>query len=598
MPNVPDRSWYDPVLNAHLHTGSNAQDKAIDLGGMPPRRVAMDIETPGLDRAFEINCVTAAWYEGDQVHSVLLDPLRRPADKMAVHNIVHKSASLVFHNAPFDVPALYHHGLITAETINRIADTLVLARMAIPDVTQRRDLSTLAVEYLGMSDFSGGMSKAFKAAGYGKTADGYEGMDIDSPIYRQGAMADTVATLRLEPVMRQKCRDWLTDHPFKDHGASNDSEADYLIGVQETVNRVMLRRTARGLAVDRDYLDKYIERVHEEQLIHTSVLAQHDLEGGTGKGGKVIEYLSSIGELPSDWPRTPTGKLSASKEHLAELDHPLVVAQRRLAEIEKVTGYLTKVHRQSTVTGRCHPQVAVLGASATGRMSYSSPELQQFSADARPILCDDGQGLTSIDWSQIEPVTMGLLAKDAKFLDPYERGEDLYEPLMRAAGVDRKLAKVVLLASMYGQGDAAMAGRIGQSQTRAAQIRRQINSAMPRCAAWMTGQQDWAEKAGSVITAGGRMLPVDSKGAFRAVNYVVQGSAYDVLAYSIVEMERRGIGDSLHLAMHDEVVVDTPVADEVREIMQTPPDFLINAAGRTPVLRTDRADMGHAWAKV
>lgn len=230
--------------------------------------------------------------------------------------------------------------------------------------------------------------------------------------------------------------------------------------------------------------------------------------------------------------------------------------------------------------------------------SYSSPELQQFSADARPILCDDGQGLTSIDWSQIEPVTMGLLAKDAKFLDPYERGEDLYEPLMRAAGVDRKLAKVVLLASMYGQGDAAMAGRIGQSQTRAAQIRRQINSAMPRCAAWMTGQQDWAEKAGSVITAGGRMLPVDSKGAFRAVNYVVQGSAYDVLAYSIVEMERRGIGDSLHLAMHDEVVVDTPVADEVREIMQTPPDFLINAAGRTPVLRTDRADMGHAWAKV
>jgi len=45
-------------------------------------------------------------------------------------------------------------------------------------------------------------------------------------------------------------------------------------------------------------------------------------------------------------------------------------------------------------------------------------------------------------------------------------------------------------------------------------------------------------------------------------------------------------------------VVDTTVAAEVREIMLTPPPFLIQWAERTPVFRTDRADMGHAWAKV
>jgi len=78
----------------------------------------------------------------------------------------------------------------------------------------------------------------------------------------------------------------------------------------------------------------------------------------------------------------------------------------------------------------------------------------------------------------------------------------------------------------------------------------------------------------------------------------IQGSAYDVLAHTIWEMERAGLGDALHLAMHDEVVVDTAVADEVQRIMVTPPPFLIEWAQRVPVLRTDRADMGHSWAKV
>jgi DNA polymerase-1 len=40
------------------------------------------------------------------------------------------------------------------------------------------------------------------------------------------------------------------------------------------------------------------------------------------------------------------------------------------------------------------------------------------------------------------------------------------------------------------------------------------------------------------------------------------------------------------------------VAAEVREIMQTPPPWLTRVAGRVPVLRTDREDMGGTWLKV
>lgn len=603
MPQVPDRRWFDPVLNAYLHTGTQAGSAVIEMTNLKYRRpVAIDIETPGLDSAFTINCVTAAWHEGNEVNTVLLDPLRNHADRYAVQALTAAASQLILHNAPFDIPALFHHGLITARDITKVIDTLVLARMAWPNpydpVTGKKSLTALSTRLLGMADFAEGMSRAFKAAGYRTIQAGYENMDIDSPIYRQGAMADTVATLRIEPLIRTACRSTLTNHPFEQYGATTDAEADEVIAVQETVHRVMLRRTARGLNVDGEYLEKYRESVDTERLLAEGELATHGLAGGAGKGAALVTYLDSIGELPAGWPRTATDKLQATKALLDALHHPLASAQRRMAETDKVLGYLAKVTRQSEVTGRCHPQVGVLAASATGRMSYSYPELQQFPSDARPIITDDGQGLTSLDWSQIEPVTMGLMAGDTKFLAPFEAGQDLYGPIMAAADIDRPLAKVVLLATMYGQGVAGLARRINKSEDQAAAIRRNMLNAMPASARWMTKVAAIAENFGCVPTAGGRILPVDSSGVFKAVNYVVQGSAYDVLAHTICEMERQGIGDHLQLAMHDEVVVDTEVADDVRRIMETPPEFLTRWAGRTPTLRTDRADMGSTWLKV
>ncbi|MBV9923164.1 MAG: hypothetical protein JOY78_20255 [Pseudonocardia sp.] len=591
------------MLDAYLHTGAEALD--VIAYSMPRGLdVAIDIETPGIDRAFEINCVTAAWTtpaDGCTI-AVLLDPCRSYQDQLAAADVLLFAGRLILHNAPFDIPALVHHELLSLRNVNKVVDTLLLARLAYPNTfdaqTGRKDLTSLTTRLLGITELADGMARAFRAAGYRTNTAGYEGMDIDSPVYRHGAMADTIATLRLEPILRDACRTLLTDHPFVHYGAQSRAQADELIATQETVHRVMLRRSARGLNVDRDYLHTYAKQVDLQRDRATELLADAGLVGGAGKSVKLVEHLAQRGELPMPWPRTPTGRLRATKDDLATLDHPLAAAQRTLAETDRVMGYLVKVDNQAAVTGRCHPQVGTLGASQTGRMSYSYPELQQFPADARPIIIDDGQGLTSIDWSQIEPVTMALMAKDETFLRPFEAGEDLYAPIQRAAGIDRPLAKVVLLATMYGQGVTSLAASINHTVEGAAQIRRQMLAAMPASARWMTKVAGIAERYGRVITAGGRILPVDAGGVFKAINYVVQGSAYDVLAHTIVQMERARLGDELMLAMHDEVVVSAPVADEVRQIMLTPPEFLVKWAGRTPVLRTDLEHLGHGWAKV
>lgn len=611
-PHVPSRTWSDPLLGCHMSTGHEAEQMALGfIRQCPPGiELATDIETPGFDRPFTINCVTMAWrWPGGGCHSILLDPRRNSFHAGLVLAMYSHAGPIILHNAPFDIPSLYQNELMTRAQINKVVDTLVLARFALPEPPpfgQNKNLTALSIRYLGLSEFKGGMERAFKAAGYKTQNAGFEGMDIGSPIYRQGAMADTVATLRLEPLLRAMCINWTLDHPFDFYGATSDAEAEAALATQEIVHRVMLRRSAVGLNVDRAYLNRYQEEVDVERNLAIAELAVHGLEGGTGKGAALVRYLDERGELPQPWPRTPKGALRATKVDLEELAkvNPLAGAQRRLAEIEKVMGYIEKVDRQSQVTGRCHPQVATLGASATGRMSYGSPELQQFSGPARAIICDDGQGLTSIDWSQIEPVTMGNMARDLDFLAPYEAGLDLYEPLQLAAGLPltkegRQDAKVLLLSTMYGAGIAKIAAQINHTEESAAQIRRQMFSKMARCERWMLKVEEIARNFGRVVTIAGRILPVDEGGVFKAVNYSIQGSAYDVLAHTIVTMEEQGLGDHLQLAMHDEVVVDTEVAEEVQEIMATPPPFLLKwTGGRMPVLRTDRADMGAAWAKV
>ena len=602
MPVVPDRTVYDPVAGAYMHVGADAEKMAMDLIGyasVEDTLIATDIETPGLLRQFEVNCVTTAWRHHDgEVHALLLDPARVPAHGDLLHDVYGAAHRIVLHNAPFDVPALVRNGWLMLDDIDKVVDTLVLARFAYPGAFSAK-LEVLSVRDLGMTFAAGGMERLFNAAGFRNKDDGYANMDIGSPTYRQGAMTDTIATLALEDILREACYRWATDHPFRDHGATTRAEAMDLVATQETVNRVMLARTAVGLAVDLNYLETYRETVHHDRINYTATLAKAGLEGGSGKGGQVLEYLLSIGELPEPWPRTPkTGALKATKELMEDLDHPMALAQRQLALMDKMLVYLEKVQRQAEVTGRCHPQVSILGASKSGRMSYGSPELQQFPGPARSILIDDGQGLTSIDWAQIEPVTMAAMAQDSQFIDPFEAGADLYAPIMRSCGIDRPLAKVVLLATMYGQGVNSLARRIKHTPESAQQIRKQMLSAMPKCARFMAKTVDIARQYGKTCTAGGRILQVDPQVTYKAVNYLCQGSAYDVLAATIVEMHRRGIDDRIQLAMHDEVVVDSEVADEVREIMLTPPAFLERWAGRTPVLRTDMADMGHVWQKV
>lgn len=598
--SVPSYSDYSPMIGATLHTGANALDAIADMpAGL---LVAADIETPGLFDPFTIKCITYAWTDPRDggVHGVLLDPARNDVHLGAAQHVINSASELVLHNASFDVPGMIAARLMTIGDVNKIHDTLVYARMAWTDTLAKKNLEALAGKLLGMDDFVGGIELAMKALGYRSRADWYLHGDIHLPTYRFGAMADTIVTLKLFPMIREACIAHLLDHPFSERGLTTRAEAEFVMDREQVVNRVMMRRNGTGLAVDREYMDRYSEEIEADVAKSELIVMNHGIE--PGNGNQLVSHLQEIGELPGNWKKTKTGKLSFAKDELEKLDHPLASAHRSIAESRKILGYLEAVNARSRVTGRLHPQTGVLGASATGRMSYTEPALQQFPEKARPIITDDGQGLTSIDWSQIEPVVLANCAGDMEFLAPFEDGADLYEPIQRAAGIDRKTAKIVLLATMYGQGDAALAETIKQPLPAALQIKRQMFAAMPEMTKFMGRLSQIATTYGVVPTADGRILSIPSfKGEFashKATNYFCQGTAYSVLADSIYRCEMAGLGDHIQLALHDELVVDTPVAPAIREIMMTPPEFMTRWCGRTPVFRTDMADMGNVWLSV
>ena len=596
---VPDESYWASSMHARFHTGRNARDA---VASMPPGvDVAIDIETPSVTDSFTIKCVTAAWEERGEMQSVLLDPLRCWPDYEAVRTIADRARWLILHNAPFDIPGLMAEGLVTLNQIDKVMDTLVFARSALPDTMDRKGLEALASRILGLTDLNGALKLAQKASGLNSAETWFREGDIHMPVYRIGAMSDTVVTLRLAWPLYEAAVDRQLDHPFSRYGHTDRSSAGALVLREQRVNRIMLRRAALGYVINPEYMDNYVDTVEIEQDRARRTVIEAGLRPGVGLD--IIKHLDAAGALPGNWPRTPKGTLKSDKAAMELLpDHPLAGAHRTIAHTRKVLGYMEKVTARSRVTGRLHPQWQILGASATGRMSASEPELQQFPEEARPIImCDEAaSGLQSIDWSSIEPALLGWMAQDWEFITPFEDGADIYEPIMLAAGCPRKTAKVVVLAGMYGQGRAKLATTLGCSLDQAAELQHRMRSAMPLASKYMGRIKQIAEEHGVALTVSGRVLPIPRfngvVAVHKAVNYTFQGSCADLIYEAIVSADDAGIADQIYLPMHDEIVCSSDVAEEMQRIMATPPLELIDrAGGRIPVIRTDSQYTGRSW---
>jgi DNA polymerase-1 len=573
----------------------NDPDGAVMLCRTAPT-VAMDVETGSA--ATEARWNISAFSVSDTSTAHVLDPAVH-AD--AIRDCIRAARRIVFHNSAYDVPILVQAGLMRVSDIHKVEDTLVSARLAWPAQTDSNRLGSLADRVLGpeYSLLKGSLEEGFKAVNprMSKSAM-FDRLGISSPAFVAYSAFDSLLTMRVHAALPGRLVSQLNP------GLPGFAPADaaYLDRREQTVNRVLLARSAVGIRFDDAAADEVVAELQAASAGHRRVLMDHGLDpdmSSLALKRALVGSLDEQGLLPDSWPTLKDGTRTTNKTWLERLeDHPVASAITAMAQADRFIKDYRDRSAGLTRNGRIHPQVSVL-AAVTGRMSYKSPALQQYPPQVRRMFAFD-EPITSFDWSSIEPVVIGNLA--GADLSEFEGGGDMYMPIARQAGVGRKDAKTVLLAMLYGQGAASLSLRLGTTEAEAKALQRTVKAAMPEITATMRRITDYGNQYGAVQTISGRVVPLEKEygrpgfKGYRGSNYIVQGSAYDLLAEALLSIHDEGLGDAVCLAIHDEVVCHTSAADEVQRIMTAPPKALVEAAGRVPVLRVGRNDLGLSWA--
>ena len=175
--------------------------------------------------------------------------------------------------------------------------------------------------------------------------------------------------------------------------------------------------------------------------------------------------FEKLGLIPVKKTKTGPSTDADSLQKMAD-EHPIVEDLLRYREVEKLRStYADALPPLIRADGRIHATFKQTDTT-TGRISSEAPNLQNVpvrTADGREMrrafIADDGCGLLTADYSQIELRVLAHLAEDPGLIDAFERGADVHTTTaakvfhVAEATVDdaqRRFAKVVNYGLAYG----------------------------------------------------------------------------------------------------------------------------------------------------
>lgn len=229
---------------------------------------------------------------------------------------------------------------------------------------------------------------------------------------------------------------------------------------------------------------------------------------------------------------------------------------------------------------------------AAGRMTAQAG-LHNLPAELRPAVRADPEWVfVQADLGQIEPRVLAAVSGDRGLVQA-TIADDLYRPVADRLRVERPIAKVAVLAAMYGQ-TSGTAGQALQGMERAYPVAMQYLRDADRA----------GREARELRTFGGRLIPmydtlaerdhdpgeaVDDRSVSAALaargryarNATVQGAAAELFKAWAATVRARlvGTGARIVLCLHDELIVHAPEAQAER-VAATVTTCLDEASGR------------------
>jgi len=377
-----------------------------------------------------------------------------------------------------------------------------------------------------------------------------------------------------------------------------DAKLDYVYAQLEMpVREVLFKMERNGILVDSALLARQSRELGErvvalEQQAHQ--LAGQPFNLGSPKQlGEILFQKMSLPVVK----KTATGQPSTDEEVLQELaaDYPLpkvLLEHRALSKLKST--YTDKLPQMvNAATGRVHTTFAQATA-VTGRLASSDPNLQNIpvrTAEGRRIreafIAPPGHVLVSADYSQIELRIMAHLSGDPALLHAFHAGQDIHRATAgEIFGVkpedvtsdQRRYIKAVNFGLIYGMGAFGLAQQLGIERGAAQQFIDKYFARYPGVAEYMQRTREVAREQGYVETVFGRRLwlpDIKAAGGPRragaeraAINAPMQGTAADLIKLAMIAVqgwiERERLRTKLLLQVHDELVLEVPVAEKAR----------------------------------
>lgn len=527
--------------------------------------LAIDTETSGLDwwrgelRLVQLGDVDGAW--------VLPWKWWAGAVRELIASLPARRQKIVFHNAKFDVHWLQRNGGWDRPDWSLIHDTSTMVSLV--DGGRPTGLKLAAARHVDPRAAAGErlLKNGMDDAGWT-----WATVPLDFQPYWGYAGLDCVLTARLAEAL------W----PQVQSGYAE------LYELERASSATIYGMESRGARIDPVYTEaKRAELSAEVAALTAWGKTSHGMAIGSPQQlltrllslGAVITRLTDKGNLSTDAVTLTLLGLDPNPE-LAELARKALRARKAR---KTVSAYLDNFLELMDGEHRLHPSIRQQGAR-TGRMSVAQPSLQNLTRGPEVRDCfiaSDGHKLITADYDQIEMRLLYHYCRDPNLREAILSG-DLHTTTARLVYGDptitkddwrRQPAKSAGFAKVYGAGVEQFSATAGVTVEEGRRFLELYAQAFPGVDPFMgrvqaTGRQRLRDTGeGWVKTAAGRRQVASPDKLYTLTNYLIQGTAADVLKRQMVRLDQAGLGDYMILPVHDELVFDVPEA-EVEEAVR------------------------------
>jgi DNA polymerase-1 len=350
-----------------------------------------------------------------------------------------------------------------------------------------------------------------------------------------------------------------------------------------------------GINIDRPAAEAFerslegtLDRLHEE--VATMV---DDEDFNPASSAQLGEALKARGADLTFARTLKSGLPSTDKESLEAVDDDLARKVLELRSSEKLysTSLYPLLHPVEDKTygwrspyiaedGRIHANYRQVGAR-TARMSCSDPNMQNWHRDdlrmRHLVIPTEGNVFVSADLDSIELRLMAAFVGGGKMLQMMKDPDaDMHTFTAKMVGLDdrdrgggiiepaRQRGKKFNYERIYGGGVRAIRRWHGVSQSEAQDKLMRFHEAYPEVGEFQNRIEFALEDVGYVKTPWGRRHRCDnphfaSREAYKFVNYLIQGTAADIIKEALVRVHKAGI--PVVAIVHDEILADVAPED-------------------------------------